>query len=181
MVYGCFLHIRGPFLRCPLTLGIQVCETIPTLGPEVYESYLLWAIWIPRVRECRQYRVRYVGAILPILSVVRHWAIIWGTLEVQVPGPPFVKWIWVRISARAREPPKGTSKEGLGKRPHEQKDPISCGTWNPRNILGKYQKDKGLSRYVHRLLSSWVPQLPPLYYLPGFTLRLAYLRLMKAS
>ena len=36
------------------------------------------------IGEYRQYRVHYVGAILPMLSVLGYWAIILGILELQV-------------------------------------------------------------------------------------------------
>ena len=37
----------------------------------------------PTVRECRQYRVQFSGAILPVLSVVGYSAMALGMLEVQ--------------------------------------------------------------------------------------------------
>ena len=36
----------------------------------------------PTIRECRQCRVHYFGAILPVLSVSRYCAIVLGILEV---------------------------------------------------------------------------------------------------
>ena len=32
--------------------GDPSIQTIPTLDPRVYKSYLHWTIWIPRVRVC---------------------------------------------------------------------------------------------------------------------------------
>ena len=47
----------------------------------------------PTIRECRQPRVQYCGAILPILSVLGYWAITFG----HFPGPdvpPTTRAVW---------------------------------------------------------------------------------------
>ena len=38
----------------------------------------------PAIKDHRQYRVHFLGAILPVLSVLGYWAIVLDTLEVQV-------------------------------------------------------------------------------------------------
>ena len=60
-------------------------------GPRTLVLRNAWTSTVPkrmaqyaRIREYRQYRAHYFGAILPILSVLGSWAIMLGILEVQV-------------------------------------------------------------------------------------------------